>query len=147
MNAVVCQLLAELVVVVVVVVVVVLLLLLLQLQLQLLLLLLLLLVLVIVSVLVLVLRSPQDPLSFPSRYRDQHGRTIMQGLLCRQPKKRLGSGIQGYEDVKNAEYFKAPAHKEVHHCEPFRFPLLLPLLPTFYCPVEVQTTKRPTLRH
>jgi len=48
----------------------------------------------------------KDPLSFPSRYRDQHGRLIMQGLLCRQPKKRLGSGINGYEDVKNAEFFK-----------------------------------------
>jgi len=48
----------------------------------------------------------KDPLSFPSRYRDQHGRTLMQGLLCRQPKKRLGAGIHGYEDVKHAEFFK-----------------------------------------
>lgn len=48
----------------------------------------------------------KDPLTFPSRYRDQHGRACMQGLLCRQPKKRLGSGIHGYEDVKNAEFFK-----------------------------------------
>lgn len=45
-------------------------------------------------------------LTFPSRYRDQHGRALMQGLLCRQPKKRCGSGIHGFEDVKNAEYFK-----------------------------------------
>jgi len=27
--------------------------------------------------------------------------------LRRQPKKRLGSGITGYEDVKNAEFFLA----------------------------------------
>jgi len=48
----------------------------------------------------------KDQLSFPSRYHDQHGKAIMQGLLCRQPKKRLGSGIHGYEDVKNAEFFR-----------------------------------------
>lgn len=45
-------------------------------------------------------------LTFPSRYRDQQGRALMQGLLCRQPKKRLGAGIHGYEDVKNAEFFR-----------------------------------------
>eukprot|EP00929_Paragymnodinium_shiwhaense_P000103 TRINITY_DN10025_c0_g1_i1.p1 TRINITY_DN10025_c0_g1~~TRINITY_DN10025_c0_g1_i1.p1 ORF type:complete len:916 (+),score=253.81 TRINITY_DN10025_c0_g1_i1:120-2867(+) len=45
-------------------------------------------------------------LTFPSRYRDQQGRAMMQGLLCRQPKKRLGAGIHGYEDVKSSEYFK-----------------------------------------
>jgi len=45
-------------------------------------------------------------LTFPSRYRDQHGRALLQGLLCRQPKKRLGAGIHGYEDVKNAEFFR-----------------------------------------
>uniref|UniRef100_A0A7S4R4M7 cGMP-dependent protein kinase n=1 Tax=Alexandrium monilatum TaxID=311494 RepID=A0A7S4R4M7_9DINO len=49
----------------------------------------------------------KDPLSFPARYRDQNGRALMQGLMCRQPKKRLGSGIHGYEDVRNAEFFKA----------------------------------------
>jgi len=47
----------------------------------------------------------KDPLTFPARYRDQAGKTLMQGLLCRQPKKRLGSGINGYEDVKTAEFF------------------------------------------
>jgi len=48
----------------------------------------------------------KDQLSFPSRYRDDNGRTLMQGLLCRQPKKRLGAGIDGFEDVKNAEFFR-----------------------------------------
>jgi len=48
----------------------------------------------------------KDPLQFPPRYKDQHGQAIMRGLLCRPPKKRLGTGIQGYEDVKNSEYFK-----------------------------------------
>jgi cGMP-dependent protein kinase len=46
-------------------------------------------------------------LSFPSRYRDPHGRTLIQGVLCRQPKKRLGSGITGFEDIKSAEFFQA----------------------------------------
>jgi len=45
-------------------------------------------------------------LSFPSRYRDVNGRALMQGLLCRQPKKRLGAGANGYEDVRSADYFK-----------------------------------------
>merc|ERR1712032_487641 len=49
----------------------------------------------------------KDALAFPPRYHDNHGRSLMQGLLCRQPKKRLGSGIHGFEDVKGAEYFKA----------------------------------------
>merc|ERR1712137_1080057 len=48
----------------------------------------------------------KDPLTFPGRYRDQHGKTLMQGFLCRQPKKRLGSGIHGFEDVRSSEFFK-----------------------------------------
>jgi cGMP-dependent protein kinase len=47
-------------------------------------------------------------LNFPTRYRDTAGRNLMQGLLCRQHKKRLGAGAAGYEDVRNAEYFKDP---------------------------------------
>jgi len=48
----------------------------------------------------------KDPLVFPGRFKDVHGKTLLQGLLCRQPKRRLGAGINGWEDVKNAEYFK-----------------------------------------
>jgi len=48
----------------------------------------------------------RDPLNFPTRYKDTHGKALMQGLLCRQPKKRLGASILGYEDVRNAEFFK-----------------------------------------
>eukprot|EP00928_Gymnodinium_smaydae_P002750 TRINITY_DN10993_c0_g1_i3.p1 TRINITY_DN10993_c0_g1~~TRINITY_DN10993_c0_g1_i3.p1 ORF type:complete len:905 (+),score=163.92 TRINITY_DN10993_c0_g1_i3:76-2790(+) len=44
-------------------------------------------------------------LSFPSRYRDQQGRDIMASLLCRQPKKRLGSGVRGYEEIRKHDYF------------------------------------------
>merc|ERR1719401_1270321 len=49
----------------------------------------------------------KDPLTFPLRYKDQNGRALMQGLLCRQPKKRLGAGINGFEDIKNAEFFRS----------------------------------------
>jgi len=48
----------------------------------------------------------KDPLAFPTRYKDANGRTLMQGLLNRQPKKRLGAGINGFEEVKNCDFFK-----------------------------------------
>merc|ERR1719171_813169 len=48
----------------------------------------------------------RDPLSFPSGYKDKHGRELMQGMMCRQPKKRIGAGINGYDDIKNCEFFK-----------------------------------------
>merc|ERR1711957_212796 len=48
----------------------------------------------------------KDQLSFPNGYRDPPGRALLQGMLCRQPKKRLGAGVNGYEDIKEAEYFK-----------------------------------------
>jgi len=46
-------------------------------------------------------------LAFPSRYRDQAGKALMTGMLRRQPRKRQGAGINGYEDLKSAEFFKA----------------------------------------
>eukprot|EP00930_Biecheleria_cincta_P016959 TRINITY_DN13615_c0_g3_i1.p1 TRINITY_DN13615_c0_g3~~TRINITY_DN13615_c0_g3_i1.p1 ORF type:complete len:864 (+),score=197.52 TRINITY_DN13615_c0_g3_i1:42-2633(+) len=48
----------------------------------------------------------KDPLSFPSTYKCENGKALMKGLLCRQPRKRLGSGLSGWEDVRNAPYFK-----------------------------------------
>jgi len=48
----------------------------------------------------------KDPLTFPPRYRDNAGMALMSGFLCRQPKKRLGSDIHGFEDVRAAEFFK-----------------------------------------
>lgn len=48
----------------------------------------------------------KDPLSFPAGYKDKHGKELMTGMMCRQPKKRLGSGINGYDDIKNMEFFK-----------------------------------------
>eukprot|EP00427_Karlodinium_veneficum_P012096 CAMPEP_0169064772 /NCGR_PEP_ID=MMETSP1015-20121227/2026_1 /TAXON_ID=342587 /ORGANISM="Karlodinium micrum, Strain CCMP2283" /LENGTH=846 /DNA_ID=CAMNT_0009123257 /DNA_START=238 /DNA_END=2778 /DNA_ORIENTATION=+ len=48
----------------------------------------------------------KDPLSFPSGYKDKNGRDLMVAMLCRQPKKRIGSGINGYDEIKNHEFFK-----------------------------------------
>ncbi|CAJ1351647.1 unnamed protein product [Effrenium voratum] len=47
----------------------------------------------------------KDPLQFPSNYKDANGKALMKGLLTRQPRKRLGSGLGGWEDVRGAEYF------------------------------------------
>lgn len=47
----------------------------------------------------------KDTLQFPSSYKDANGKTLMKGLLTRQPRKRLGSGLGGWEDVRGAEYF------------------------------------------
>lgn len=46
-------------------------------------------------------------LRFPSRYKDQAGKELMTGMLRRQPRWRTGAGINGYEDLKNCEFFKA----------------------------------------
>jgi cGMP-dependent protein kinase len=48
----------------------------------------------------------RDPLQFPSGYKDRHGRELMAAMLCRQPKKRIGSGLNGYDSIKNHDYFK-----------------------------------------
>lgn len=49
----------------------------------------------------------KDALSFPGGYKDKHGRELIQGMLCRQPKKRIGAGIQGHEEIKTCAFFKA----------------------------------------
>jgi cGMP-dependent protein kinase len=48
----------------------------------------------------------KDKLVFPSRFRDQVASALVQGFLCRQPKKRLGSGMNGWADIRGAEFFK-----------------------------------------
>jgi len=68
----------------------------------------------------------RDPLNFPGTYRDQAGKMLMQGMLCRQPKKRLGAGINGYEEIKKVDYFtkKVPGNGNIfqqimgRQCEP-----------------------------
>mmetsp|Transcript_124740 Transcript_124740/g.219664 ORF Transcript_124740/g.219664 Transcript_124740/m.219664 type:complete len:828 (-) Transcript_124740:267-2750(-) len=48
----------------------------------------------------------KDPLKFPGEYKDRAGRELMQGMLTRKPQNRIGSSLNGYEDIKNAEYFR-----------------------------------------
>eukprot|EP00931_Biecheleriopsis_adriatica_P075952 TRINITY_DN49718_c0_g1_i1.p1 TRINITY_DN49718_c0_g1~~TRINITY_DN49718_c0_g1_i1.p1 ORF type:complete len:920 (-),score=264.55 TRINITY_DN49718_c0_g1_i1:129-2828(-) len=52
----------------------------------------------------------KDPLVFPSRFKDVHGKSLMQGLLNRQPKKRLGAGLNGWDDIRKHEFFRAGHH-------------------------------------
>mmetsp|Transcript_35615 Transcript_35615/g.83287 ORF Transcript_35615/g.83287 Transcript_35615/m.83287 type:complete len:943 (-) Transcript_35615:217-3045(-) len=51
----------------------------------------------------------RDKLSFPNGYKDEHGRLLIQGMLSRDPKKRLGAGMNGYEDIKKHSYFNTAA--------------------------------------
>jgi len=85
----------------------------------------------------------KDPLAFPTRYRDASGKALMQGLLCRQPKKRLGSGINGYEDVKNADFFLSNGSSVELFNKIIGRELDPPVLPkgeTYCDPDEVQAT-------
>jgi cGMP-dependent protein kinase len=46
----------------------------------------------------------KSALAFPHRYKDASGRTLMQGMLCRQPKKRLGA--QSFDEIRKDKYFQ-----------------------------------------
>merc|ERR1711924_505798 len=48
----------------------------------------------------------QGKLTFPDFYNDDVGKELMHGLICHKPKDRLGSGPDGYMDIKNAKFFK-----------------------------------------
>eukprot|EP00439_Symbiodinium_sp_Y106_P029554 s7405_g3.t1 len=54
----------------------------------------------------------KDPLVFPQRFKDAAARTLIQGLLNRQQKKRLGVGFRAWEDIKSADFFTL-GHDEV----------------------------------
>jgi len=55
----------------------------------------------------LILRSIlEDSLRFPGRYNDQAGKHLIAGLLCKDPVRRLGAGMNGWDDVNNAKYFR-----------------------------------------
>lgn len=47
----------------------------------------------------------KDPLEFHSRFKDAQCKAVIQGMLNRQPKKRLGAGMNGWEDIRNSEFF------------------------------------------
>jgi len=48
----------------------------------------------------------KEPLSIPNLYKIAAGKTLMQGMMAKKPQRRLGGGINGFEDLKEAEYFK-----------------------------------------
>lgn len=48
----------------------------------------------------------KETLMFPQRYRDAAGRSLISGLLRRRPTERLGSGVNGYEEIKGSAFFR-----------------------------------------
>jgi len=48
----------------------------------------------------------QQELVFPPNFNDKEAQVLIEGLLVREPKKRLGGGVNGYEEVKAAEFFR-----------------------------------------
>lgn len=50
--------------------------------------------------------------AFPADYDDELGRELINGLLCRQPERRLGAGAGGFHDLKTASYFAEDEEEE-----------------------------------
>jgi len=48
----------------------------------------------------------RDQLYFPVAYKNKQCKELMRGMMARSSKSRIGSGINGYEDIKNADFFK-----------------------------------------
>lgn len=49
----------------------------------------------------------EDVLTFPEDCKDERVKELISGLLLRDPYKRLGAGLYGFEDIKNMSFFKA----------------------------------------
>merc|ERR1719215_173001 len=49
----------------------------------------------------------EDVLTFPEDCKDDRVKELIEGLLHRDPQKRLGAGLYGFEDIKNMSFFKA----------------------------------------
>jgi cGMP-dependent protein kinase len=53
-------------------------------------------------------------LAFPARASSRpcfvHEKALIEGLLCREPKSRLGAGVNGYDAVKDAAFFSNAGH-------------------------------------
>jgi len=45
------------------------------------------------------------PLLFPARFRDRAAKELIRGLLTRPSEERLGSGLRGWEEVREADFF------------------------------------------
>jgi cGMP-dependent protein kinase len=70
----------------------------------------------------------KSELEFPETYKDQCGRKLLKGLLCRRPESRLGAGIDGLDEVKQHAYFRMPDGKCLFD-EIIRRELLPPVIP------------------
>mmetsp|Transcript_41736 Transcript_41736/g.119783 ORF Transcript_41736/g.119783 Transcript_41736/m.119783 type:complete len:1003 (-) Transcript_41736:272-3280(-) len=47
----------------------------------------------------------EDELVFPGRFNDTQGKKLISGMLEKQPEKRIGCGVNGWEDVKAHKFF------------------------------------------
>jgi cGMP-dependent protein kinase len=53
-----------------------------------------------------ILRAVQtDNLAFPDHYRDNIGKHCIRGMLRKEPERRLGAGINGFEAIKSHDFF------------------------------------------
>merc|ERR1711972_952187 len=48
----------------------------------------------------------EDDLTFPSKYNDAAGKKLLQGMLSKEPERRLGGGMNSFDDIKSNKYFK-----------------------------------------
>jgi len=55
----------------------------------------------------------EDDLRIPSRYNDQAGKNLITGLLNKDPALRLGAGADGWDDVKNAKFFRTGVSRDL----------------------------------
>jgi hypothetical protein len=44
--------------------------------------------------------------AIPEGYTDNPGRRLIQSMLCKQPEKRLGAGLQGWGEIKSNKFFQ-----------------------------------------
>jgi serine/threonine protein kinase len=47
----------------------------------------------------------EDQLVFPGRFNDTQGKKLIKGMLEKQPEKRTGCGVSGWEEVKEHKFF------------------------------------------
>merc|ERR1712217_775411 len=49
----------------------------------------------------------EDELKFPSKYNDNAGKNILKAMLTKDPGARIGSSMNGWEDIRGNKFFKA----------------------------------------
>lgn len=53
-----------------------------------------------------------DAIVFPDVYCDTQGRELIELLLCRDPRRRLGTGPNGYDEIRAAPFFQVPGKQD-----------------------------------